>query len=324
MNLTEVDHKSLAGINKLPADLWWTWLKLITNHWLGLTSCQLICDEPAWSSSQITGWDWKVASWFAMNLSQVHRKSFDLFWERFCDEKVVNWFVMKSFLLNLDFKDILESKTHTRTSLFTSHCVSSESRFVRQKLPTDLSWISVRFATNHTFDCGSVLWTSFETRQPTFSKFLISNYFSIPTSFCSLLLGTAEKQCWCFSPYSSFWSLEWAMSWPWRQCYTASIYLKPTFSDCEETLKNWICQKKLHRMFSWTISLAAAFLLTHSSDRCTKRSNPQSLSQPYLHSVSANTQCEGFQEGGAQPKWICAMNKRIGHTDRSYQVPNGP
>ena len=42
MNLTEVHHKSLAGINKLPADLWWTWLKFITNHWLGLTSCQLI------------------------------------------------------------------------------------------------------------------------------------------------------------------------------------------------------------------------------------------------------------------------------------------
>ena len=91
MNLTEVHHKSLAGINKLPADLWWTWLKFITNHWLGLTSCQLICDEPARSSSQITGWGWKVASWFAMNLSQVHRKSFDLFWERFCDEKVANW-----------------------------------------------------------------------------------------------------------------------------------------------------------------------------------------------------------------------------------------
>ena len=71
MNLTEVHHKSLAGINKLPADLWWTWLKFITNHWLGLTSCQLICDEPAWSSSQITGWDWKVASWFAMNFSQI-------------------------------------------------------------------------------------------------------------------------------------------------------------------------------------------------------------------------------------------------------------
>ena len=127
MNLSQGHHKSLAGINKLPADLWWTWLKFITNHWLGLTSCQLICDEPSWSSSQITGWDWKVASWFTMNLSQVHRKSFDLFWDRFCDEKVANWFVMKSYLLNLDFKDILESKTHTRTSLFTSHCVSSES-----------------------------------------------------------------------------------------------------------------------------------------------------------------------------------------------------
>ena len=46
MSLTEVHHKSLAGINKLPADLWWACLKFITNHWLGLKSCQLICDEP--------------------------------------------------------------------------------------------------------------------------------------------------------------------------------------------------------------------------------------------------------------------------------------
>ena len=32
MNLTEVHHKSLAGINKLPADLRWTSVKFIANH----------------------------------------------------------------------------------------------------------------------------------------------------------------------------------------------------------------------------------------------------------------------------------------------------
>ena len=98
MSLTEVHHKSLAGINKLPADLWWTWLKFITNHWLGLTSCQLICDEPDWSSSQITGWGWKVASWFVMNLTEVHHKSLaginklpaDLWWN-WSSSQITGW-----------------------------------------------------------------------------------------------------------------------------------------------------------------------------------------------------------------------------------------
>ena len=131
MRLTEVHHKSLAGIEKLPADLWWGWLKFITNHWLGLKSCQLICDEPDWSSSVTTGWDWKVASWFVMNLTEVHHKSLaginklpaDLWWT--CLKFITNhWLGLKSCQLICDEPQ------------------SSSSQIIRSLLGEVLSWKS--------------------------------------------------------------------------------------------------------------------------------------------------------------------------------------
>ena len=199
-------------------------------------------------------------------MNQVHRNSFDLFWERFCDETVSSWFVMKSAVQSP--WDILETKTHTRTSLFTSHCVSFELSSWSKScqiiwiesafglLQITLFWLRVGFVDKFWDKTANIL----EIPNLKLIKYLSQHH----SARCYLALLRNNADSWCCSPYSSFWSLEWAMSWPWRQCYTASIYLKPTFSDCEETLKNWICQKKLHQMVSWTISLAAAFLLTHS------------------------------------------------------------
>ena len=75
MNFSQVHHKSAGNLLIPASDLWWTWLRFITNQLATFQSQPVVCDELQSGSSQISWQLVNPSQWFVMNFSQVHHKS---------------------------------------------------------------------------------------------------------------------------------------------------------------------------------------------------------------------------------------------------------